>query len=267
MKTIIDSESGRLASELKSVTHTIAGSNKRVEVNYMVRVPRYLDVVIQNKFGDIFMDDLDGRVDIDLSNGVLKAHHLEGNSAISLSFANGMINALGSATMNVSYTDLTLGSANQLDVESRSSEIRLERANVVKINSRRDRYHLQEVEYLYGNGDFTQVWIYDFIRESDLYMKYGELTIGHILPGFNRIYVQSDYTDVSLSFDPGCSFSFDILHNEKAVLRLPAEHMTSQEKYDGKSHFQTSGRAGEGEPAGVLKMDALQKCYLNISFK
>jgi len=267
VKTVIESESGRLASELRSVTHTITGSNKRVEVNYMIHVPKYMDVVLQNKFGDIFLDELDGQVDIDLSNGVLKANRLEGNCAISLSFANGMINALGSATMDLSYTDLTLGEANQLDVESKSSEVRIEKANVVKINSRRDKYHLQKVEYFYGNSDFTQVWVFDFIRESDLYMKYGELTIEHILPGFNRIYVESDYTDISLWFDPASSFSFDILHHEKSVLRLPGEGVTADERYDGKSHFQTTGSAGQGETAGRLQIDALQKCYVNISFK
>lgn len=267
VKTVIESERGRLASELRSVTHTITGSNKRVEVNYMIRVPEYMDVVLQNKFGDIFLDDLDGRVDIDLSNGALKASRLEGNCAISMSFASGMIHALGSATMDLSYTDLTLGEVNQLDVESKSSEVRVEKANVMKINSRRDKYHLQQVEYFYGNSDFSRVRVYDFIRESDLYMKYGELTIEHILPGFNRIYVESDYTDISLWFDPAGSFSFDILHHEKSVLRLPAERVTAEERYDGKSHFQTTGTAGTGEPVGRLKIDALQKCYVNISYQ
>jgi hypothetical protein len=59
-KTVIESESGRLASELKSISNTIRGSNKRVEINYLVHVPPQLDVVINNKFGDIYLDDLQG---------------------------------------------------------------------------------------------------------------------------------------------------------------------------------------------------------------
>ncbi len=50
-----------------------------MEINYMVYVPAHMDVVLNNKFGDIYMDDLDGQVDIELSNGVLKANRLEGN--------------------------------------------------------------------------------------------------------------------------------------------------------------------------------------------
>ncbi len=55
-KTTIESESGRLASGLKSISNTITGTNKQVEINYMVYVPEYMDVILQNKFGDIYMD-------------------------------------------------------------------------------------------------------------------------------------------------------------------------------------------------------------------
>lgn len=266
-RTTIKSESGRLASELKSISNTISGTNKQVEINYMVHVPEYMDVILRNKFGDIYMDDLSGQVDIELSNGVLKANRLEGNSTIALSFANGMIKSLGSATMKLSYSDLVLSEVNQLDLISKSSKVNVDKVNVLKINSRRDKLYFKEVGYFYGKSNFTRVWVYDFIRECDLYMKYGKLTIEHVMPGFTRIYVESDYTDVTLFFHRESAFAFDILHHEKSVLRLPGEVTDAEEKSDGKNHFQTVGTMGEGEPVGQLKIDAFQKCYINISFK
>ena len=226
-----------------------------------------MDVVLQNKFGDIYMDDLSGQVDIKLSNGVLKANRLEGNSSIALSFANGMIKSLGSATMKLSYSDLVLSEVNQLDLNSKSSKLNVDKVNVLKINSRRDKLYFKEVEYFYGKSNFTQVWVYDFIRECDVYMKYGKLTIEHVQPDFTKIYVESDYTDITLYFDRETAFAFDILHHEKSVLRLPGDVATPEETFDGKNHFQTVGKIGEGEPVGRLNIDALQKCYINISIK
>ena len=266
-RTMIESERGRLARELKSIENILTGANKHVEINFRVQVPYYLDVVLQNKFGDIYMDDLGGRLDIDLSNGVLNASRIEGNSTISLSFANGMIRSLGSATMTLSYSDLTLGEANQLDLDSKSSILNLDSVNVVKINSRRDKFYFKQVEYLYGSSSFTQVWVYDFIRESDLYMKYGKLTIENIRPGFSRIYVESDYTDISLYLERENRISFDILHHENAVLRLPGEMLSVEESFDGRQHFRSVGTMGEGEPVSELSIAAIQKCYINISFK
>jgi hypothetical protein len=266
-KSKFKSESGRIASELKSVSHTISGANKHVEINYLVYIPEYLDVVLTNKFGDIYMDDLTGQVDIELSNGVLKASQLEGNANIALSFANGMIKSLGSCTMSLSYSDLALGEVSQLDLNSKSSTLNADSVNILKINSRRDKLYFQRVEYLYGNSNFSQVWIYDFLRESDVYMKYGKLTIEHVIPDFSKIYVESEYTDVTLYFDVESAFAFDILHHEKSVLRLPAGQVNAQETDDGKEHYRTTGTLGSKSPAGRVTIDALQKCFINLSIK
>jgi len=266
-KTVIKRESGRIASELRSITNTISGSNKRIEINYMVYLPAYMDVVLDNKFGDIYMDDLDGQVDITLSNGVLKANRLRGNSSIALSFGNGMIKSLGSANLKLSYSDMVLNEVSQLDLSSKSSKLNVDSVNVLKIDSRRDKLYFTHVEYFYGKSNFTQIWVYDFLRESDLYMKYGELTIEHVMPDFSKIYVESEYTDMTLYFDRAASLEFDILHHEKALLRLPGSEVLSEETPSGKDHFKTVGTMGSGSPAGQVTIDALQKCFINISYK
>ena len=58
-KSIFSNENSRLARELKSVSATLSGSNKQVEINYTLHVPAYLDLELRNKFGDIYLDDLD----------------------------------------------------------------------------------------------------------------------------------------------------------------------------------------------------------------
>jgi hypothetical protein len=266
-RTVIESESGRIAKELRNLSSTLTGSNKRMEINYTVRVPAYIDVVLTNKFGDIYMDDLEGQVNLNLSNGVLKANRFRGNSSVDLSFADGTIRSLGSCTMSLSYSDLVLEEVSQLDLNSKSSKLTADSVNVLKINSRRDKLDIRKVEYLNGSGNFTQVMVYDFIRECDMYMKYGELTIEHVMPPFTKIYVESDYTDISLFIDPKCSFSFDILHHDKAILKLPGQANVLEDTYNGKDHYRTTGTLGESSTGSKVTIDALQKCFINISIK
>jgi hypothetical protein len=224
-------------------------------------------VVLSNKFGDIYMDDLEGQVDIELSNGALKANRLTGNSSISLSFADGMIKELGSTNLKLSYSDLALDLVSQLDLRSKSSKLNVDTVNVLKIDSRRDKLFFQKVEFLYGTSNFTQIWVYDFLRESDLHMKYGELTIEHVVPDFSKIYVESDYTDMTLYFDREASLAFDIFHHERSILRLPGSEVLSEETPSGKDHYKTVGTMGEAEPTGQVNIDALQKCFINLSYK
>ena len=265
--TDIESERGRIASEIKSIGNTITGTNKRIEINYMVHLPMHMDVVLRNKFGDIYMDDLDGQVDIELSNGVLKANRLRGNAVISLSFANGMIKSLGSANLKLSYSDLVLNEVSQLDLVSKSSKLSVDSVNVLKMDSRRDKLNFKHVEFFYGQSNFTQVWVYDFLRESDLYMKYGELTLEHVMKGFSKIYVESEYTDMTFYFDKTASLEFDIMHHEKSVLRLPGTEVLKEDAPSGKDYYKTVGTMGTGDPKGQLILDALQKCYIHISYK
>lgn len=266
-KTVIESESGRLASELKSIGSTISGSNKRMEINYMVYLPAHMNVVLNNKFGDIYMDDLNGQVDIELSNGVLKANNLKGNAVITLSFANGMIKSLGSANMKLSYSDMVLDEVGQLDLISKSSKLNVDSVNVLKIESRRDKLYFKHVGYMYGKSNFTEVWVFDFQNESSLYMKYGELTVEHVMPGFSKLYVESDYTDMTLYFDKANTLGLDLLHHKKTTLRLPGSEVFYERTESGKDYFKTVGTMGTGNPTGQLNIDALQKCFINISYK
>ncbi|MFO7669297.1 MAG: hypothetical protein R6W31_06535 [Bacteroidales bacterium] len=267
VKSNFKSESGRLASELKSVSHTLSGSNKNVEINYMIKVPSYMDVVLINKFGDIYLDDLSGDVEIELSNGALKANRLDGNTNITLSFATGMIETLESTTLNLAYSDLTLGEAGQLDVTSKSSKLNADSINVLKINSRRDKLYFKKVEYLYGESNFTEIWIYDFLRETDLDLKYGKLTIENVMPAFSRINIESEFTDVTLLFDKQCRFDFDILYHEKALVKLPEPIGDTKESAQGEAHLRSTGSWGGDQPASRITIDALQKCYINLSIK
>ena len=82
-----------------------------------------------------------------------------------------------------------------------------------------------------------------------------------------KIFIESDYTDITLYFDRDASLAFDILHHKKAILRLPGDEVLAEENFDGRDHYKTVGSMGKGEPIGQVNIDALQKCFINISFK
>lgn len=264
VQTIIGDGSSKLASELRTLSNTLS-SHSSVEINYTIYLPEYLNLVLTNKFGDIYIDDIHGDVDISLSNGALKANNFSNSAEIELVFAKGKIRHLGNASLNMSYSELQLGSAEQLDFSGRSSELQIDTAGVIKIDSRRDKIILGEVEYLYGNGSFTDVTISDFIREADCNMKYGTLTIESIQPDFSRINVDSDYTDITLHFPSGSNFAVDILHSEKAIVNLPVKNAAFDIRHTGDDFVTVEGDVGGGSLNRQLSIKAVNRCYINIT--
>lgn len=265
-RTVIGDGGSRVASELRALSNTLVSSST-VEINYTIYLPEYINLVLTNKFGDIYIDDLNGDVDISLSNGVLKANHFTGNSQIELLFAKAMIRELGTSSLKMSYGELTLGSAQQLDLSSKSSDIKIDTVGVMKIDSRRDKIAVGEVEYLYGVSSFTDLTIQDFIREADCDMSYGNLIIEKVLPEFTRINIESDYTDITLFTSPESSYNVDILRNDKAIVRLPENNAVLETLRTGEDFLSTAGTIGKGKSQKRISIKADHKCYINISIR
>ena len=48
----------------------------RVEINYYINVPEYLNLKIENKYGDVYMEEYNGDFSVSVSNGSFKANSL-----------------------------------------------------------------------------------------------------------------------------------------------------------------------------------------------
>ena len=228
-------------------------------------IPEDINLVITNKFGDVYIDDLSGNVDISLSNGVLKANNFTGTSSLELIFARGTVRNMNTGSINLSYAELDLRTIEQLDLVSKSSELDIEKAGVVKMDSRRDKFYFGEAEYLYGNSSFSEVNIEEFIREANCEMKYGAFRIEKVLPDFSRINLESDYTDITLAFQEGASYSLGIEYHEKAIVRVPSEIQNMETLKIGEEFMSTRGSVGTETRERELSIRADHKCYITIT--
>lgn len=264
-RTILNKTNSQFSAEMRSLSNALIGTPKEVEINYLIYAPSYLNMTIQNKYGDVYLDDLSGKIAITLSNGSLKANRLDGNSEITLSFANGTINKLGSAKIDLSYSDLQVGSVKQLHLSSRSSTLNCDYSGLTKIDSRRDKLIFKELDYLYGSSNFSQVWITRFNKEADCYMKYGEIVIDRLVGDFQKMHIDSDFTDITLTLDRGKAVRLDLLHNPDAIVNIsdPDAHIESGPTSGGL--ILVNGTLGGKTAGGQIQIEALQKCFIKIS--
>ncbi len=89
-------------------TGSVIGQEKNIEINYIVFLPSGANLKVENKFGDIYCDDLAGNVTIDLSYGSLKAHDFNSTATISLSFGDAVINEIKNGILTANYGDFTI---------------------------------------------------------------------------------------------------------------------------------------------------------------
>jgi hypothetical protein len=268
-KTMLGKKSGGVFTDLMDIAGTIISSENQVTIDYLVYVPRYASIKIDNKFGDIYTDDLDGSVNINLSNGDLKANNLNGSAVISLSSGDGVINYMRDGKVTVSYSDLTVKTANKLHIDSRSSKIYIDEADYLKLISRRDRLYFQIINDLYGDSYFSDFTVHKLNNELNYNFKYGNFSIGLIDRGFSFININSEYTDLDLIFEKGSAYIIDILHHQDVILNLPAQLAKTELKVvdEDQKLLSTYGTIGYGNPVSKVKINVPKKCIVNIVHK
>jgi hypothetical protein len=264
--TDFGTNSNQILTELKSLSDAIITGQNQIEINYLVYCPAQINLSLVNKFGDIYIDDMIGKLKISLSNGDLKINSVEGEAQIELAFGSGIINDMREGQLTVSYSDMKIKDAMRIDIDSKSSTLNIDRADFIKIVSRRDKYFINTVENFYSNSEFSQIWIENLQCDTDCSLKYGSLTLSGIKKEFCNINLNSEYTDLNLTLSEGSKYEADIFYPDGASVNFPI----NKEKYgfrnerEGSIQWHASYKTAGGENLPKLRINATQKSYISI---
>ena len=207
-KTQIGNKSDDIVQNINDMV-TIFGSS--IQIDYTIRIPADINLKIENKFGDIYIDDVAGNVSLKLSNGDLKANKLTGNANdLDLSFGNSSITNIDNARITAIYEDVYIKSTNKISFNTKSSKITIDDVEDVKSISKRDKYYIGNMNSMSGNSTFSDFTIRNLNDEMLFDFKYGNVHVDNISKKFSMIKTTSKYTDFRLYFDKTSSFDVDI---------------------------------------------------------
>jgi hypothetical protein len=246
-----------LFESFKGMTSKLISYDSRVEINYYINMPEYLNLKIENKYGDVYMENNTGDFSVSVSNGSFKANSLGKGSSITMSFCDATINNVASGKIDASFSEITIGETGDLSVNSISSRYDIKKAGIIRSESRRDKFFIDNIESFQSNSYFTDFKINDLIKELNLTTKYGSVNADLIEKGFEAININSGYSDISLGFDQGSSYNLDIRHIN-AFLVLPDKNIKTEQKTlsEDKKEFMTYGTIGKNPGSAKVKIDA-----------
>ncbi len=245
-----------LIEGVKNFTNNLISSDSKLEIDYYINTPSYININIDNRYGDIFLESIDADLNIRLLNGSLKGEDLWGENKFDLNFCNASFISLKRSQITLSYSELQIERADNINISTRSSKVNIKDCETLKCNSRRDKFFLTEVSKINGTSYFTDFNI-DMVREDlNLNTRYGTVNVECIPPTFNFISVESTYTGVYMKCDSAASFYMDAKLTNCQVT-VP-EHWVLEEKAldeDNKDYLYF-GHIGTGKPASqiILKL-------------
>lgn len=210
-------------SDVSDITGAIFNSNTKTMINYTVYIPIYAKLKIQNKYGNIYTTDHTGPIEIDLSNGDLKAHHFSGKTKIRTEFGNSDVKKIDFGSLNISYSEFRLEEGDKIDIESKSSKFYLDNLNQLRVDSKRDKYYLKELTELTGVTYFSLVDLELLNSKLDLSMRYGDIDLKNFGDQVNSFNLKTDDTDIILHFTDDKFYDMDIIVNERTKVMYSAD--------------------------------------------
>ncbi|MCG6186633.1 DUF4097 family beta strand repeat-containing protein [Maribellus maritimus] len=213
-RTSVGENRSALEKEFLKFKETLLQTDGNMEINYTVWLPKTNKLKIENKFGDIFIGDYSGEVEIDLSNGNLKSHDFNGRLDLTLNFADATINQMQNGRLDCNYSDLYLRKAESLRIVSKSTTYEILEIKELDADSRRDKFRIRLADLIDAEGSFSNFRINELNDRATLRTEYGDIDVEKTNPDFSNIFIESRSTDINLYFPPDANFGFEITHTK-----------------------------------------------------
>jgi hypothetical protein len=246
-----------ILESFKGITGKIIEYDSRVQINYYINIPDNVDISIENQFGDIFMENNTGVISVSLSKGNFEANSLNRISDLSLDFGDAEIGSVKSARINSTFSKIKISQSEDISLNSTSTRFDLGKAGKVNVESRRDKFYIGYISGITGISYFTDYKIETLTGNTDLDLKYGSFDAERVDEAFEKININSDYSDITADFDPSASFEFEIRHTNAFVV-LPDKNIKSEKEAlnEDKKEYLITGKISTNPGSRRVKIDA-----------
>lgn len=263
-QTLFGDNKTMFIKEVQDFTRDLSpGTSKRIEVNYEIFLPKDVKLELNNEFGDIILGSLNNRLKVDLSSGSFTSADIENDVTLKFKFVNATMNDIKSGYMDVKYSTVNIHKADELNIESKSSEFYIDKAVLLKINLSRDKLFVGKLDFLYGTSGYSTVKVSLLNKELNSYFEYGEVTVSNMGKEVSLVDITSERTDIILYVPKDIAYKYNILYNENAWIFIPQKNVKPEYSEKIEDARILKGSAGKN-PVFDIRINALKKCDIEI---
>ena len=240
--TIDDSRSGQtisfktnIANGSQSFLSSLGNKNRKMEINYTIYMPAINALSINNKYGDIDLPDLDGKLDINCAYGDLTAKALNNPAnEIKVSYGDARIVGLRATDLDIKYGSLVLGWVDKLNADMSYSS-----AKIGKISTSGN------INIKYGGG----------------------LKIADIDKNLKSLLVDSKYASITVGLNNAENADFDVtvkygsFNYDNRPVKMQKSVPVEDTRWNPTKNFK--GHLGKGD---VEKMININSAYSSVRF-
>lgn len=187
------------------------GNRESFEINYSISMPATVPLYLENKYGNVFIEDLLANSIIDIKYGKLTANKIihdskEPLSKVMLAYSNGSIQEVKWIELDLKYSKLTIGEGKALAILSRYSKMNISSASSVVTDSKYDTYEFGRLTNLVANAAYGHFTVTDLTGKLQIDSKYTDVLVDRIPANFESIRITNSYGTFRLGIDPTANY-------------------------------------------------------------
>jgi len=190
------------------------GKNDKVnvKVNYIIKMPITNNVNLNNDYGSINLDKLEGQANISCDYGQVTTKELMAdNNSISFDYTNNShFEYIKSGKINADYSSYTVAKTKHLDINADYTNSNIEIAEEVNYNCDYGNIKIDKVNSVMGKGDYLTAVFGDVYKNIQLKADYGSIKIKNMTANAGNVLIESDYTGITIGFDSNYNFKFNL---------------------------------------------------------
>lgn len=188
------------------------GNNVNMQIDYFIKVPVKNNVHLNNDYGSIILDRIDGHAKINCDYGRLEIGELRGrNNELNFDYtAKSSIGYINSGKISADYSGFTINKAGDLIIKTDYTNATISKMDNLQYSSDYGSIEISEANNVQGSGDYINVKLGTIHGNVDISADYGSLKISELAADAGNVQIKSDYMGINIGYNPQYYFDFEI---------------------------------------------------------
>lgn len=184
-------------------------NNVNMQINYLIKMPVTNNVDLNNDYGAISLDKLEGSAKINCDYGKITIGELLNSSNhINIDYTNkSTIEYMKDGDINADYSTLHLERSGRTKLNADYSHISFGMVTNLEFNCDYGDLKIGESGNLSGNSDYMHITVEKLNGSGVFDIDYGSLKINGFAERFKSLKIESSYTRIKLAVSPDVSFN------------------------------------------------------------
>ncbi|OFX88761.1 MAG: hypothetical protein A2W99_04650 [Bacteroidetes bacterium GWF2_33_16] len=193
-------------------------NDKEFSINYEVKMPKNLQLELENKYGSVFINEITGHSLIAVKYGNLKINKIIRDNTkplteISLGYSDGRIEECGWLKINMKYSKLEVEKSKALIAITKYSKLYVTKSSSIVCESKYDVYKIGSLANFVTTAAYTDFKFDEITKKIEVENRYGGFSVGFIPKDFEEIKINNEYGSAKLGIEE--SASYQIVGNAK----------------------------------------------------